>query len=208
MPQTNVSPKSDNAKSAQKIALSERPHINLTETQEELCKLAADMLTEGGDREDVLLLLSALDRHQYRRRFRSLKDSKEVEKEVEKRQAKNKHWISALHEELSKDWPTQPSLDRRLRTPPPKSNAIAEIARVGVRRRLLDSFKEFMRHQEGVEALWVLNEILENVNSGNEEMAEAFSMIVDQSPDVYLRVPYAHLGKVKEFVSLLRKEGA
>jgi hypothetical protein len=46
----------------------ERPHKNLTQTQEEVANLASDILLNGGEREDVNLLLTALLRHRVRRR--------------------------------------------------------------------------------------------------------------------------------------------
>jgi hypothetical protein len=186
----------------------ERPHKGLNPLQEELAGLVADMLLNGGVRGDVDLLLTAIDSHQCRKFLSNIdKDASpaKIDESVQKRLA-NGSVVEDWYRRLAKGWPdgkrAAPASEAKDRL-----NSVAEIVRANILQRLTEQFEEFLAKTDGVENMWLLNEVLEYANSVGHDIARAFASSVD-GDDTYVRVPWGLAKQVKEFVALLEKRAA
>jgi len=55
---------------------------------------------------------------------------------------------------------------------------------------------------DGIEPVWVLNEVLEDVNNG-EDLGKAFHYALDHA-GIYIRVPAEHEESVREYLEALK----
>jgi hypothetical protein len=177
----------------------ERPHKDLTRIQEEVADLASDILLNGGTKEDVDSILTALLRHRYKRlSFAQRKPADEMEKEAN---AEASRYKESYYQRLCKHWP-----EKRQETadePIGPERPVKEMVRANIRESLLDKVEQLLTDTDGIETVWLLNEIVENINSG-EEPGEAISQVLDRA-EIYVRVPWQHKKRIEEFVAFLEK---
>ena len=185
-------------------AISERPHKNLSQSQEEIADICSDIVLNGGAREDVSTLLTILARHSYMHRSfargRSRVDHEELAASAERYAARMnqewyvdlaKHW-SAQREE-TKDEPAQ--LGQR---------PVTEMVRANIRESLREAFDEFLADSDGIEPAWLLHEIIDVAN-GEKDLAIGIRYALRDS-SIYVRVPAKLKARVEDFVKFL--EGA
>jgi thymidylate synthase ThyX len=121
----------------------ERPHKDLTEIQEEIASLASDILLNGGAREDVDLMLTALLRHRVRRT--SGGRHFQAEDPAKADQGANwsaQHLAERFYQGLAKHWPEKrPASADTPQKPAPTT--VADLMRTNVRAHLIENFEEF-----------------------------------------------------------------
>jgi hypothetical protein len=187
----------------------ERPHEGLTETQEQLAELATDMLLRGGARSDIDLLLGGLARHRRRRLLSCLRkgSGQQSEKELDEEVARGEGDIDGWYRQLAKEWPTE----RRPERPEKAFEGLSVAARIAVadvRGQLADQFDQYLFiTMKGIESAYLLNEIMEYVNSCGFEVPEAFAAVIDHDSG-YVRVPADLKEQVVKFIALLQKRAA
>jgi hypothetical protein len=164
------------------------------------------MLMNGGTQTDVELLLRSLQQHEHRRflsQFGKRKTGAQIEQDVEEF-SENHH--DTAYRDLAKSWPDAKA--PMAEADPGKK--VVDLVRCNIRSELRDSFEEFMADLNGVESAWLLNDILQNVNSGGEyaDLAFSFDVAIDRSDETYIRVPWNFRKKVREFIALLDKRAA
>lgn len=174
----------------------ERPHKGLTAIQEELADLASQIILYGGLRQDVELFLTALIRHQYRHRSFVLAEHAEI---VAIRQQDIVRWVASAYAELRKDWPATRGAPATVEQP--VASTVAELVRANVRDSLRDQFERFLTDENGIESAWLLNEILQYVESG-DDLTKAIYHAMDRA-HIYIRVPNIYAKQVREYLELL-----
>lgn len=176
--------------------LAGRPHKTLTSTQERVADLASRMILHGGDPEDIRILLIALARYESRIRCFN-REEKELR---ERAMVTAARWQANLQQ----SWPK--SNNQIAVSPELEATTVAEMVRADIRTRVRRHFEEFVSEKPGIEPIWLLNEILEITNSG-EDMAKAIFYSLDDA-GIYVRVPSQHEARVREFIALLDPESA
>lgn len=179
----------------------ERPHKNLTQTQEELADLASDILLNGGAREDVDLLLTALLRH------RLVRKSFAAREEEGGREMANGHaerFREGYYLELAKNWPVKPAPEPYVHYSQRPERPVTEMVRANIREKFMHAVKDFLKDTDGIEPIWLLKEVLEDFNNG-DDLCDAVWYAFDRA-DMYVRVPHRHKERIEAFVKLL--EGA
>ena len=184
----------------------ERPHKNLTQTQEEIADLASNMLLNGGARQDLDLLLTALARHQYRNMSfargpldRGSSSADEINARAEERAALlTEDW----YRDLARHWP-EPKAEAEGFESGSVARPVTEMVSANIRASARQQFDQFLTDVHGIEPVWLVNEILENVNSGSD-MGEAIYYPMDRA-EIYVRVPWEHRQRIEEFVAFLEK---
>jgi hypothetical protein len=181
----------------------ERPHKDLTEVQEQVADLASDILLNGGAREDVDLLLKALLRHRIRRMSFN-RGPWAIDAAESDRSANGSAILLAdkVYQHLAKYWPEKKDGSEH-RPTKPVPNTVAEMMRANVRQSLREEFDEFLTDEAGIEPVWLFNQVLHLTNCGND-LVEHFCRIMDTA-GIYVRVPWEHKERVKEFVAFLEK---
>jgi len=185
----------------------ERPHKNLTQTQEWVADIASDILLNGGAREDLELVLGALARHHYRNQSFTRGPLEHGSLSAAQLDANATAYATRLREDwyrdLAKHWP-----ERKTETEDPERGAAArpvtEMVRANIRASAQAKFEEFLTDATGIEPVWLLNEVLDNFNSGRD-IGEAIWDAMDRA-EIYVRVPYEHKERIEEFVAFLQKE--
>jgi hypothetical protein len=184
-------------------AAAERPHKGLTQTQEEIADLASDILLNGGRREDLIPMLSGLLRHQRRRRSytgpREYRSAEKAEQEVaDYADSYKDQW----YRDLAKLWP-----EKKVEVEDDSAGptAVKAMVQADLRRWLRGHFEQFLTDTNGLEPIWLLNEVLEYVESTSGDLAEAFAQAIG-SADTYVRVPVEHKKRIEEYVEFLTKE--
>jgi len=204
MPKTQIAVASTKkpATAERKTAV-ERPHKDLTEIQEQVADLASDILLNGGAREDVDPLLTALLRHRMRRMsFNRGPDA--IGADESNRSAHESAALLAdkFYQHLAKHWPEKKDRSEH-RPPKPVPNSVAEMMRANVRQSLREEFDAFLTDEAGIEPVWLLNQVLHLTNCG-DDLAEHFCGVMDVA-GIYVRVPWEHKARVEEFVAFLGK---
>ncbi|MGI8746556.1 MAG: hypothetical protein ACR2NN_29065 [Bryobacteraceae bacterium] len=203
MPQTKLkTPAPDKAPKAQpetsvvKKPQSEVPGLNLTETQQTVCDIAADLIINGGDEDDVHQLLWGILGHNFRRQFPGWpSDPAERDKKAEDHiLALKPRWYAAL----AKQWPEP--IARRKR---PIPNTVAEMARDNARRRLERLFYEDYVGGAPTEDVYLLQEILEDAYGSGMSLPDAFAYEIG-ADDTWVKVPREHVKRVEQFIKLVK----
>src|SRR5579884_2723715 len=157
-------PRTAAGKPTRTIAL-DRPHRDLTETEEEVADLASQMILYGGAREDVELLLTAVGRHRWRRfTFNRASREADIDKSGE---AYVIETVADWFQRLSSRWRNK----LQPRTSPENPNfsrTVTEMVRADIRRLVRRQLEDLLSNESGIETAWALNEILEWVNSGED----------------------------------------
>jgi len=164
----------------------------LTEAQDRFAELVGDMLVNGGDREDIILLIHAALRHQLRRMFPD---------ETTLQQAKECAWRSQERDytELARDWST-----KRKTADYPDPTTVKEMIAADIRRRCRSSMDSFLERAEGTVDLYIMHDVLSSWESGHNELGEAFFQNLATN-DSYVRVYWKHEKKVKHFAEMLKE---
>jgi hypothetical protein len=170
-----------------------KPHRDLTPTQDEVADLASDLIMNGGSQQDLSLFLRALLRHEYRKHGFGKKAS------TDHIDATVSQWLDRSSQRIMKQWP-DPIEGSNVEGVKPKT--VVEMAQANVRRELKDQFAEFLAREDGLEPIWLLNDILTYCTSAGYDLAEAFAVVMD-ADDIYVRVPWSQADKVRAFVKLL-----
>jgi hypothetical protein len=170
---------------------------NLTPTQERFADLAADLILNGGDDEDVYLFLRAAMRHERRRIFPETLTGKY--RITSPDEFANQH-IGREFKSLARNWPERPA-----KAEDPKPRTVKEMISVNVRRQLQDSFEEFMRDAEGLTDIYLLRDVFIDWISGHRELGEAFSRVLE-TDQTYIQVPWKLERQVRQFVELLQEK--
>ena len=192
---------------AERQAAVARPHKNLTQTQEQVADIASDILLNGGARQDLELLLGALARHHYRNQSFSRGPLESGSLSAAQLDANATAYATRLREDwyrdLAKHWPERKAevedSERGSATRP-----VTEMVRANIRASAQAQFEQFLTDTDGIEPVWLLNEILDNVNAGID-MGEAIYSTMDRA-EIYVRVPPEHKERIEEFVAFLQKE--
>lgn len=182
--------------------VSEKPHKNLTRIQEEVAGLCSDLLLTGGSRDDVMPFLAAAYRHKFRRSSYVAGDATWNNHVI---LCGNNHAEDA-YQHLVRRWP-EPTEKPAEDDDDAKRTTIKEIAQADLRNRLRTNFEKFLCNTDGVEALWLWNEILIQYADGEIDFADAISKVVDHYDD-YVRVHWQKADKVRKFAELLGDEEA
>jgi hypothetical protein len=173
---------------------SEKPQGDLTPTQEEMSDLASDLIMNGGSRQDLDPFIRVLLRHQFRKFVCAENTSEATVNEYANQ------WFEQHTVRLVKQWPEpikRPAADDT------KPKTVAEMARANVRRELRDHFEDFFADaRDGVEPLWMLNEILTYCTDTGYDLVKAFTAAMDLD-DTYVRVPWSQADKVRAFAKLI-----
>jgi hypothetical protein len=183
----------------------EKPHKNLTRIQEEVAELCSDLILTGGSPDDVMPFLAAAYRHKYRRltfTHCALFATPLNERAI----SYGKMYADDAFKHLAKRWP-EPSEKLADDEDNAKRTTVKEIAQADLRNRLRTNFENFLCNTEGVEALWLWNEILIQYGDGEIDFADAISKVVDHYDD-YVRVHWEKADKVRKFAALLGDEEA
>jgi hypothetical protein len=196
MPQTATRTTKKQALPARRPA-SEKPQRDLTPTQEEMADLASDLIMNGGSRQDLDPFVRVLLRHQSRKVFHGEKD---LEATVN---GYANQWFEEHSLRLVKQWPDpikRPTADDT------KPKTVAELAKANVRRELRDHFEDFFADAgDGVESLWMLNEILTYCTDTGYDLVKAFAVVIAED-DTYIRVPWSQADKVRAFTKLIAEK--
>jgi hypothetical protein len=78
------------------------------------------------------------------------------------------------------------------------------MVRANIRESLKEEIDQFLTDREGIEAVWLLREIIEDVNAGHD-LAKAVWYRFDRA-DMYVRVPSRHKERIQEFAKFLEGE--
>ncbi len=181
------------------------PWRTLPEIQQEVAEVASDMIVNGGDQEDVGLLITAVLRHKWRRymsrRPKSLDDTeKEVDEAALNYAARGKQ---DRYKKLARYWPDeQPTTTT---TPDkPKATTVVEMVRDNFRKKAREAFEDFMANSGVPEEVHLLGEILELAAQGNP-LIEAISIEL-QDAHTYVHVPDKHVARVRDFLKFLEDD--
>jgi hypothetical protein len=196
MPQTTTQISKKQAPPARRPP-SEKPQKDLTPTQEEIADLASDLIMNGGSRQDLDPFIRVLLRHQYRKFIHAQDASEATVNEYANR------WCEQHALRLVKQWPEpikRPAADDT------KPKTVAEMARANVRHELRDHFEDsFAESTDGLEPLWMLNEILTYCTDTGYDLVKAFTAAMDLD-DTYVRVPWSQADKVRALVALIAEK--
>lgn len=166
----------------------------LPEIQEQIAELASDLIMNGGDRRSVDKLLEAVIRHSTLRRFSTFKDQTCREELAEQHAAE---WRAGWYRRLARHWPeNSPAIQKA------KTVTITDLLASNVRLDVESSFQSFIRNVEGFTDLFLLRDILRDVDSGNGELGEAFAHQLAQC-HTYVKVSWKYADRVREFARLL-----
>jgi hypothetical protein len=183
--------------------VSEKPHKNLTRIQEEVAELCSDLILSGGSRDDVLPFLAAAYRHKYRR-FSHADGAIALNDDAI---AYGNTYVEDAYQHLVRRWP-EPSEKPADDDDNSKRTTVKEIAQADLRSQLRKRFEKFLCDTEGLEAIWLWNEILIQYDGDAEiDFATAISKVVDNYDD-YVRVHWEKADKVRKFAALLGDEEA
>jgi len=185
----------------------ERPHKNLTQIQEEVADIASDILLNGGARQDLELLLGALARHHYRNMSFSRGRLESGSLSAAQLDASAREYATTIREDwywdLSKHWPERKA-EAEDSERASAARPVTEMVRANIRASAQAHFEQFLTDTDGIEPIWLLNEVLENFNSGRD-LGEAIWDAMDRA-EIYVKVPYEHKDRIEEFVASLEKE--
>ncbi|MGI8745979.1 MAG: hypothetical protein ACR2NN_26045 [Bryobacteraceae bacterium] len=172
------------------------PGRELTETQQTACDLAADLIINGGDEDDVHQLLWGILGHNFRRRFPGWpSDPAERDKKAEDHiLALKGRWYA----KLAKQW-SEP-IARRKR---PIPNTVGEMARDNARRRLERVFYEDYVGGAPTEDVYLLQEILEDAYGSGKSLPDAFAYKIG-ADHTWVKVPDEHVKRVEQFIELVK----
>ena len=204
MPKTAIAVHTKKPATAEHKTAVERPHKDLTQTQEEVADLASDILLNGGAREDVDLLLTALLRHRVRRmspgRHFAATDPAKADRDAN---WSANYLAEKFYRSLAQHWPERKDEPTNMQeSPAPKT--VAEMMRTNIRVSAREQFEEFITDSEGLEAVWLINEVLRFHNCG-ADIVEEFCDVMETA-GMYVRVPWKHKARIEEFVNFLQKE--
>jgi hypothetical protein len=77
------------------------------------------------------------------------------------------------------------------------------MVRMNLRESLRDEVNKFLTDAEGLESVYLLNEIVTDINNG-EEPGMAIWHAMDRA-DIYVRVPAKHKERIEEFAHFLQE---
>src|SRR3954451_22498969 len=119
----------------------ERPYKNLSQVQEELADLASDILLNGGAREDVDMLLTALLRHE-----RESKSHGRIGTAVGREEANKyaKRFSERYYLNLAKSWPKEESPEPGVHYGQRPERPVTEMVRANIREKFMDEVEEFL----------------------------------------------------------------
>lgn len=206
MPKTAIAVHTKKPATAERKVVVERPHKDLTEVQEQVADLASDILLNGGAREDVDLLLTALLCHRVRRmspgRHFAATDPAKADRDAN---WSANYLAEKFYRGLAQHWPERKDEPTNIQeSPAPKT--VAEMMRTNIRVSAREQFEEFITDSEGLEAVWLINEVLKFRNCG-ADIVEEFCDVMDRA-EIYVRVPRKHKERIEEFVAFLGREVA
>ena len=162
----------------------------LTDFQENVCDLCADLILNGGDEDDVSSLLRAVISHGVHRRFPGYNSCHRVEQD-----------LPDFRKRLARYWPEKIEPEHEL----PKT--VTEMLRANLRGSLESNFADFMARAR-MQEIYLLNEVFINFASEGSDVLDedAESMLARaflyelQTDYSYLKVPDDHVEAVEEFL--------
>jgi len=162
----------------------------LTDFQEIVCNLCADMILNGGEEADVSCLLAAVIGHSIHMRFPGYDAQKRIDLDLA-------DWLKRL----ARYWPakSEPKHEQ------PKT--VTEMLRANLRGNLEDRFRDFMARAR-MQELYLMNDVLGNFESEgcsvDDEDAESMlarAFLMELCTDYsYLKIPDDHVEAVEEFL--------
>ena len=182
----------------------ERPHKDLSPVQEEVADLASRILLNGGEREEVETFLRALALYQWKQK--SFMKSPRINQSEDAALTSTRvtrtvdHWYL----ELAKHWPAKPSVTPARHYSEQPERPVTEMVRANIRESFKEEIDHFLTDREGIEPVWLLREVIEEVNAG-QELATAIWFAFDRA-DMYVRVPHRHKERIQEFAKFLEGE--
>ena len=142
--------------SAERKTAVERPHENLTQTQEQVADIASDILLNGGAREDLELVLGALARHHYRNMSFSRGPVGCGSLSAAQLDARATAYATRIREDwyrdLAKHWPgrkAEAEGSERL----PVARPVTEMVRANIRASAQAQFEQFLTDTDGIEPI-------------------------------------------------------
>jgi hypothetical protein len=182
----------------------EKPHKDLTSTQEEVAALASDIILNGGDRAEVIPFLAALQRYRFKRL--SVVDSSHTPAEWEEvAVSRGMKDAEADYQDLAHCWPDRAAAQPVGAADVPKPTTVKEMVFANVREELRDRLDQFLSDQAGLESFWLLNEILAYVHDAGYDLAQAFTTAM-HSDKTYVRVSWSQADKVQGFIKLIEEK--
>jgi hypothetical protein len=166
----------------------------LTDFQETVCNLAADLILNGGDQVDVSHLLAATIGHSFNLRF------PECGWRQDRIKRDSPEWLKML----SRHWPAKVEREHPLPT------TVSEMVRANLRGNLEERFEEFMTAAR-MHELYLMLEVLEsfdgltggpNDEAAESVLAEAFMREIE-SDQTYVKVPRDRVEAVEEFLETI-----
>ena len=207
MPKTAITVNTKKPAPAERKTAVERPHKNLTQTQEQVADIASDILLNGGAREDIELVLGALARNHYRNMSFARGPVGGGSLSAAQLDARATAYATRIREDwyrdLAKHWPERKA-EAEGSERVPVARPVTEMVSANIRASARRQFEDFLTDARGIEPVWLLNEILENYNS-EQDMGEAIYSPMDRA-EIYVRVPPEHKERIEEFVAFLQKE--
>lgn len=193
----------------------EAPKRALTTTQTAFLDLAGDLIVNGGDPEDLQMLVSAVLKHE-EMHFQRMRDPRHRDSSSPRDEARRKAAAEHVERngvkraaELIAKWP-EPAVPREDR---PATTA-TEMAREDIRHLLREHFEQFLvrgtpeeqRLLCGVFGYWETSNIGPFERETYCPLVENFMMELGSS-DTFVRVSEKHVERVREFVALLEPCG-
>jgi hypothetical protein len=172
----------------------------LTNIQELVCHLAADLVMNGGHESDVTNLLRATIGHSLHLWFPESDDWHlgRIKRDLP-------DWLRRI----SRHWPAKNKTDPEEELP----KTVSEMARANLRRQLRSHFESFLGGAR-VQDLYLLDNVLMDFDNGGagadadtaeSPLAEAFMLALD-SDDTYVKVPSERIEAVEQFLGKLDAE--
>jgi hypothetical protein len=174
-------------------AINRQPR-SLTDFQETVCNLAADLILNGGAEEDVANLLRATIGHSLHLQF------PEFDAWICERVAKD---LPGWTKRISHLWPARSEPVESEQLP----NTVTEMLRANLRGRIEEDFATFLAKAR-MHELHLMHDVLENFensaglsdnDSAESALAEAFMYELD-SDDTYVKVPRDRVEAVEQFL--------
>ncbi len=171
----------------------------LTDFQQLVCNLAADLIINGGEEQDLEKFLEGIFGHMMHPQFRGdewWKDRYEDEKLPEWKQRLMRYWPEAASPRTVENAP----------------KTVSDMARENLRDRLRSRCREF-RHKARMHELYLLDSVLDTfeATTGGADNPDAESILATafiyelDSDHAYVKVQRDHLKMVEQYVKLLNE---
>lgn len=145
-------------RSIEETIATDRPHRRLTQTQEEIADPASQMILYGGAEEDVEMFLTAIARHRLRHVQFSTRCGDKLDNSTRALAVEwAARWLRDLGSRWRKNEPSTITGNSEL------ARNVTEMVRADIRRFAQKQFEEFLSRADGIEPLWALRDILNEV---------------------------------------------